>query len=72
MTNRKGSTPRSADPEEMLEALRESRRRYEQSKRGKRSRERWKKKNRDKINAYKRNWRKARKLERSGVRDAAF
>ena len=72
MMNRKGSMPRHVDPEQALEALRDSRKRYEGSKRGKRSRKRWKKENRDKLNAYKREWRKRRKLERSGVRAAAF
>lgn len=46
--------------EQALDALRQSRRRYEETEAGKKRRKDWVQVNRERINAYKRAWRKAR------------
>ena len=51
-------------PEQALAAVKESRSKYESSRKGKKRRSKWVDANRDAVNEYKRNWRKKRREER--------
>lgn len=61
-SKRRPRKKRSAD--EILAALKKTRRKYETGKKGKQRRAAWVDRNRDQVNAYKREWRKRRREQR--------